>query len=142
VRSFVAVVLLSAAGFRCGATTPSPPAASPAGSASSPEAFELHPGEKITAAGGELTVTFLAVLEDSRCPKGEQCIQAGRARLSFEAVPRGGEPARFELVTSTDDSEAVMGHFRIAFRGIDPYPIAGRPIAPNDYVARISVQKF
>ncbi len=91
------------------------------------------------AAGGELEVTFLSVLEDSRCPKGEQCIQAGRARLSFEAVPRGGDPVRFELVTSVDDSEAVVGRYRIAFGVLEPYHNAKSPVATRDYVAKIQI---
>ena len=42
------------------------------------EPFELRIGEKASVAGGEVTLTFLAVPQDSRCPKGEQCIWRGR----------------------------------------------------------------
>jgi hypothetical protein len=137
VKPFLVFVALLAA-THCGAANPPAPPAHVA-SAPAEESFELHPGEKVAAAGGELDVTFLSVLEDSRCPKGEQCIQAGRARLSFEAVPRGGDAVRFELVTSTDDSEAVVGHYRIVFRGLEPYPSVKAPIGSRDYVARILI---
>ena len=129
------------AAVHCAAANPPTPSA-PAPAASAEESFELHPGEKATAAGGELVVTFVDVLEDSRCPKGEQCIQAGRARLSFEAVRRGGDAVRFELVTSTDDSEAVVGGYRIVFRGLEPYPTVKAPIGSRYYVARVSVLKL
>ena len=124
--------------FRCAAASPpaSPP---PPASPSSAESFELHPGEKATAAGGEIVVTFVAVLEDSRCPKGEQCIQAGRARLSFEATRRGGEPVRFVLDSSRESEDTGIPGYQITLTSIQPFRVSGRPISTPDYIAKIQI---
>jgi hypothetical protein len=105
------------------------------------EPFELRAGEKVSIDGGELLLTFV-VTQDSRCPKGEQCIVAGKARVSFEAAPRKGEPVTFELETggsASESSEMDVSGFRISLRGLDPYPVSGRPIPAQDYVAKLSV---
>jgi len=105
------------------------------------EPFELRVGEKVRVEGGELVLTFLAVPQDSRCPKGEQCITAGKARLSFEAAPRNGAAAGFELDTASESEEMDISGFRIALLGLSPYPVSGRPISPQDYLAKILVQR-
>lgn len=110
--------------------------AAPRGASDSP--LSLHVGEKAQVQGGELVLTFVGVTEDSRCPKGEQCIHAGRARLSFEAAPRGGSPVAFELDTSRE-SETEVGRYRVSLLSLEPVPVAGRSIDPADYVAKLSV---
>jgi hypothetical protein len=135
----VAIVSLLGAGLGCAMSTSQGPAAAP-GPASPAESFELHPGEKATAAGGDLVITFLGVLEDSRCPKGEQCIQAGRVRLSFEGTPRGGSPVAFEFDTSRE-SEAEVGGFFVALVSLEPGAVAGRSISRGDYIAKVSVRR-
>ena len=136
-------VLIAVAGLlgavRCAAAGSPPQKPAAPEPASSAESFELHPGEKITAAGGDLEVTFVSVLEDSRCPKGEQCIQAGRARLSFEATRRGGEPVRFVLDSSRESEDTGIAGYQITLTSIQPFPVSGRPIATPDYVAKIQV---
>jgi hypothetical protein len=98
----------------------------------------LHVGEKATVDGGGLALSFVGVSEDSRCPKGEQCIAAGRARVSLEATPRNGAAVRFELDTARQSETEVAGYF-ITLQSIEPYPVAGRPIPASDYVAKLSV---
>ena len=66
--------------------------------------------------------SFLEVVEDSRCPLGVQCIQAGRAVVRV-AVLRNG---RSVTETLTVDGNAVMtdqGELRI--EKLEPYPDAG-----------------
>lgn len=90
--------------------------------------------------GGELVVTFAGVAQDSRCPKGEQCITAGKALLNFEATPRGESPVAFQLDTSRDyESEVVR--WRIGLVSLEPRPVSGRPITAGDYVAKISINR-
>ena len=127
----VAAASLTAGGFGCGGST----------RAAAEEPIELHPGEAATIADGELVVTFLSVLQDSRCPKGEQCITAGKARLSFEARPRGGEAVRFELDTSREPGDDGVLGFQVTLLDLQPYPVSGRPTPPQDYLARLSVRR-
>ena len=131
VPRFAVLFLASlAASLGCGTAAP----------AATDQTLELRNGEKASVSGGELTVTFVGVPEDSRCPKGEQCIQAGRARLSFEGVVRGGAPVRFEL-DSSREAETQVGQYWITLEGLQPFPVAGRRIAPQDYVARLQIRR-
>ena len=136
-KPFLLVIVALLASGRCAAANSTPAtAAEPAPAA---ESFELRPGEKATVADGELVVSFVGVLEDSRCPKGEQCIQAGRVRLSFEATRRGGQPVRFVLDSSRESDAGVEG-FQIDLVSVQPVRIAAGPISPGDYVAKVSIR--
>ena len=65
------------------------------------ESFTVGVGQSVTVSGPGLTVTFAALVEDSRCPIGVQCIQAGRAVISLTVAKAGTAPAT--LAVSTDD---------------------------------------
>jgi hypothetical protein len=51
------------------------------------------------AAAGALSITFQAVLEDSRCPLNVQCAWSGRVRVQL-GVQAGNEPAKPTPVAS------------------------------------------
>ena len=111
---------------------PDPPPPEP-----SPE-ISLHIGEKAHLRGG-IVVAFIGVMQDSRCPKGVQCISAGRAVVRLEATPRGGDPVTLELDTARE-SEAEVGSHSVTLLGLDPVPVADRPISPAEYLLRLSVR--
>ena len=65
--------------------------------------------------------TFVSVLEDSRCPRGVQCIQAGRAVVAVRVL-RGGE---WQDETITIDGNAIptdAGPLQLL--RLEPYPDA------------------
>ena len=87
-------------------------------------------------------MTFLAVPQDSRCPKGEQCIVAGKAIVSLEVAPRDGAAVALELDTAAESGEMDISGFQIDFLGLSPYPVSGRPISPQDYLLKLSVDRL
>ncbi len=106
------------------------------------EPFELRIGEKASVAGGEVTLTFLAVPQDSRCPKGEQCIVAGKAIVSLEVAPRDGAAVTLKIDTSVESGEMDISGFQIGVLGLSPYPVSGRPISSQDYLLKLSVHRL
>ncbi|MGB3798545.1 MAG: hypothetical protein WA952_01950 [Lewinella sp.] len=65
--------------------------------------------------------TFVSVLEDSRCPRGVQCIQAGRAVVAVRVL-RGG---KWQEESVTIDGNAIptdLGPLQLI--RLDPYPDA------------------
>ena len=42
--------------------------------------FSLRIGRKVTLRDTELKIRFVSVIEDSRCPKGVNCVWQGNAR--------------------------------------------------------------
>lgn len=63
------------------------------------EPFELQVGEVAVLRDQQLSIRFLSVLEDSRCPTGSLilCIWAGRVRLRLAVAPLSGDEAFVEL---------------------------------------------
>jgi hypothetical protein len=82
-----------------------------------------------TAHLADLKVTPTAVLEDSRCPSGVQCIQAGTVRVQARIVDRGG--SRTETL-SLGVPVALQGRL-VALAQACPHPRLDSPIRPSDY---------
>lgn len=62
------------------------------------ECVALGEAQQVGRWDGDLVVTPLQVLEDSRCPTGAQCVWAGRVRLSAR-LTTGTETIEAELTT-------------------------------------------
>lgn len=123
-------VLPLAAVLACAGATP---AGRPESDAELGKPVTLAPGETASFDSGKIAVRFVAVTEDSRCPKGEQCVWAGNARVELEVRGGGGEPRRLTLETNGRASEAEVGELTLALQDVSPLPIGGRAIAPQDY---------
>ena len=90
------------------------------------EPFSLAFGKRVRLAGGNTRARFTAVVEDSRCPAGVQCIQAGRARVRLEVARGSRPPVSIELGTDPEASTASAGGVTWELQVVAPYPEAGR----------------
>lgn len=63
------------------------------------EAFSVKVGESVSVTGAGLSVTFTALVSDSRCPRGVQCIQAGNAVITVGLARAGSAPVTLTLNT-------------------------------------------
>ena len=93
-----------------------------------------------TVAKTRLTIKFDSLIEDSRCPKGTQCIQAGNARIRI-TVSKGGKSDMLELGTNLNPRATVFAGYEIKFTGLTPYPANNIRIDRNGYVATFVVSK-
>jgi hypothetical protein len=98
------------------------------------EPFTLAFGERARIGGGSVRVRFVKLIEDSRCPNGVQCIQAGRARVRLEVVRGSRAPMSVELGTDPEASVASGGGVTWELQAVAPYPEAGRERRTGDYV--------
>jgi hypothetical protein len=90
---------------------------------------------------GDVTLEFVGVEEDSRCPKGEQCVWAGNARVAVDASV-GGKKARVTLDTNRGDRVVGVEGRVLKLEDVAPTPIAGRPISKEDYVVTLVVTRL
>ena len=104
--------------------------------------FTLKVGQTASIPAGKITAKFVAVSEDSRCPKGEQCITAGNARIVLEVAVGSNAPERVELNLGRGSSEAVVSGLEVTLLDLQPYPVSGRPIRPEDYLASLSLHRL
>ena len=81
------------------------------------EAFSVKVGESVSVAGAGVSVTFTALVSDSRCPRGVQCIQAGNAVISVAVARPGASPVTLTLNTDGPKS-ARSGNRSVELIGI------------------------
>jgi hypothetical protein len=107
--------------------------------------FVLRVGQEVLTRDGNLKIKFLSVPEDSRCPKGVNCIWAGNARIVLQVGKPTGKPVKLELDTNpraaTDAAAGGYGLYQIKLVEVAPYPLNDQTIAPRSYAATLVVLK-
>ena len=100
----------------------------------------LRPGQSAQAGDTGLRIGFEAVLADSRCPKGEQCIVAGDATVRVWLQRGAGPRETRDLHTTPGTAQAanVLG-LELRLLRLEPYPVSGSAIAKADYVATLAL---
>jgi hypothetical protein len=104
------------------------------------ENFVLAPGESARVSGADVSIRFVGVQGDSRCPADAVCIQGGDAIVRVEAQSSTAGAKTYDLHTAT--SQPVRhGDVAIALVELTPYPFASRPTQPGDYRATLRVTR-
>lgn len=85
----------------------------------------------------DVTVTPIAVVEDSRCPSGVQCIQAGTVRVQAVLVSGMGTSSPVFTIDRPITTEAET----VTLVSVTPVPEAGKTIVPANYRLTFKVTK-
>lgn len=107
------------------------------------QVFELKLNGSVQVEGQDLKLTFSGIPEDSRCPKGVNCIQEGQVRVSLDAL-HSGTPQVLEFTrkaSQTSNVTRTLGNFKIQLNDVSPYPKEGEKIKPEDYRLKLAVRK-
>jgi hypothetical protein len=109
------------------------------------ETFTTEEGRPQSVAD-EVLVTFVRVIEDSRCPKQVTCIWQGAAKIRLTlAIKVHGEqqPMRALEISTAPESAASAIHegYRIELLGVSPYPDAAIRRESLDYTADLRVSR-
>jgi hypothetical protein len=138
---FYRVALLILAGAACAGTGAAvgsnPPAATKVVTAGVD--FDLAPGETAVVDDGALSVNFVKVGADSRCPTGVQCVWAGDGAVSLTASTPSASKDTATLHTTLTPKTAKAGAYEISLVGLKPYPKQGSKIPPATYVATLHI---
>jgi hypothetical protein len=125
--TFVCTLLVAAV---AGACTSSPTA--PGGTS-----LTLAPGQSQSVSS--LSVRFIGVTIDTRCPGDAICIQAGDAHIALEAAVASTRRA-FELQLHNPlNRETEIRGFTIELVELAPYPFASMPHRPEDYRVTLKI---
>jgi hypothetical protein len=119
------------------------------GSATAPtinRAFDLPIHTETAVSGSPFLVRFDSVVEDSRCPAGAACIQAGRAEVLVHVLPAGPHipeawPVWARLVDRPDSNTALVTGWFIEFVDLLPHPRLGEPPAPDARRVRLIIRQ-
>lgn len=107
------------------ATPQAPPAA--AGS----REYAMRPGEQVTL-GGDGSLRYVRVANDSRCAPDVQCIWAGDAEVAFAWTPARGARQAFSLHTGREPRQQSLGARRVTLVALarGPAPEATLRVEP------------
>ena len=89
----------------------------------------------------KLTIKFVSVIEDSRCPIGVDCIWAGNAKIQIKVTNRKGVSKTFELNTNLQPQAVNFEGYEIKLGELTPHPKANTTTDSNSYTATFAVSK-
>jgi len=98
----------------------------------------LAPGATASVNTAKFKVRFVAVTEDSRCPRDVTCIWAGEVKLQFEVQESAKDASPVVIL---EGGNSVVGTYRVTLVRVEPAPRSTARIAPQDYRATIVVEK-
>lgn len=126
--SFVITALIAASAAACSSSPTAP---------SEPVALTLAPGQSRVV--GDLSVRFVGVTKDDRCPANALCITSGDAHVAIE-VALSSEQHGFELqINDSAFRSRIIRPFRIELTEVAPYPFSIDPIPADDYRVSLTV---
>lgn len=105
------------------------------------ESFTLGIGERATLDAVHISVRFLAVSEDSRCPLQAQCVWAGDGAVVLEVAPADADAAEHTLHTNPESGPGavVLAGYDLTLLGLGPYPDTPGAIGPDEYTATLAL---
>ena len=128
-----AAVLMCLAVVSCGAARTQQPAAVVLGAE-----ITLAPGTAAAVTGAEMTVRFVGVTEDSRCPVDATCVWQGEAKAQL-AIEISRVSSQVTLVIGDN---TIAGGYRVTLVRVEPRPSSTAPIAAGDYRATLKIDKI
>ena len=101
---------------------------------------EVRMGSQKTSTVGAVTVKFVAVVEDSRCPQGTQCVWAGNAKVKV-SISKGKKEKTFELDSTRGNTVINFQGYDIKFVDLRPQPGEMVKMVAKPKVLTVSVTK-
>ena len=102
--------------------------------------IQIHKQKRFSRSN--LTVKFVSLVEDSRCPIGTNCIWAGNAKIKVEVSNRGRNKQTFEINTNVGPKGATYNGYQIELVAFTPVPKENIRINRNGYVATFAVSRL
>ncbi len=103
--------------------------------------FKLSISQRAFFRKDELTVQFLGVTEDSRCPQGATCIWQGEVKVSLSLATENQQSDEITLVLGTqpDQAKQVFDGFLVELEKVTPVPVEGKEMDADDYKITLRV---
>jgi hypothetical protein len=98
----------------------------------------LAPGQWVSVKTTPMKVGFVAVTEDSRCPRDVTCIWAGEVKVQLEIREASQGASQMEIL---EGGSTVAGAYRVTLVRVEPLPTSTARIAPQEYRATLKMDK-
>ncbi len=101
----------------------------------------LQQGRTVTFDDGQFSLSFVSVIEDSRCASDVICVWEGEAVIKVEIGANQKVIRELELTLNEKPSKLLDRYF-IKFAELKPYPQSDKKIAESDYIATILISSY
>lgn len=102
------------------------------------ETLTFRVGQQKQAGRGKLSIRFVSVLEDSRCPVRAVCVLAGNAKVRIEVSLRHRAAKTIELNTGIEPQTVKFEGYEFKLLSVTPRPGesgSGKPARPTITIA-------
>jgi len=110
-------------------------------SAKDPVSVKIRLGQSKTADGGKVTIKFLSVVEDSRCPMNARCVWAGNAKIKVTVTVGRQRAETVELNSLTEPQVVTVHGYRLSLQDLNPQKGQPADWPKTPVKATISVEK-
>lgn len=107
--------------------------------AQKPESLTIKNGGQTVSKTGRITIKFLEMVEDSRCPADVNCVWAGVATIKIR-LTRSGKSSEIELNTTNKATTSFQG-YSVALTELEPRQSTTSKYSPSAYSARFTVSR-
>lgn len=106
--------------------------------------FQLKVNQTFLLDSDGITVKFLNVTADSRCPSDVTCIWQGEAKVLVNVIKNNQDRGNFILTSRSGQQDLTVqvfdGHSLHVVK-IEPYPLSGKKISLSDYLVTFAITK-
>ncbi|MCL4257115.1 MAG: hypothetical protein KJZ53_01145 [Anaerolineales bacterium] len=103
---------------------------------------EMSPGESLDDVQSGSVLTFVEIVQDSRCPADAICVSSGFVQAQF-AIQEGNNTRVVVLtlgdMSSGDTNVMNVGEFTVTLVEVNPYPLASAPVDYADYTVTLEL---
>ena len=138
-KKLIALTCLAQLGILMIGTHCAPTSSSAVEAQSIGEPFFLRIGESASVEGADLSLTFSAVTQDSRCPEDVDCVVAGEAVVVIDALSSGEHTELTFKVPPRGSDAQELEDLTITIVELSPEPESGKRMEPSNYVAKLLV---
>ncbi len=105
----------------------------------------IEEGKVVPLPDGESALRFVGKLEESRCPRGVECVHAGEARIKLKLISGTRDSTEFIMMipgfvdsgTRDGHKSQKVGDYQFTLVELNPYPDARRPGSGGRSAAKI-----
>jgi hypothetical protein len=102
--------------------------------------FDVALGQEARVRGTSISIRFVEVSNESRCPSDVQCVWAGNAVVKLSLAASGAASSGASLNTTLEPRSVVFAGYRVTLTSLRPYPRSGTTIPQAAYVATLEVR--
>ena len=113
----------------------------PAAAAKRSDTLRVQINKEKRVAKSKVSIRFVELVEDSRCPTDTNCVWAGNAKIKIRVMGYG-RSQEVTLDTNGPHQGAAVEGYSIKLVGLTPAPRSNVRINRNGYVATFEVAKL